>query len=567
VHDDANLPPAIVLNSRSPADLAVLAHELGKRYGADYDLIACSTPDDTVGRVEALRGAGHPVALVLSGLSDDDPDGVEVLCRCRAIDARCRLAIVMHWGGFRWGDSAVDALSLGRIDSWLLRPAGSRDEEFHRLVTELLEDWSADRRLGHEVVSIVGDVAAPRSAELRSLMARNHVPFRFHDAASELGRRLVDRAGLSTPAMPVVQIHFRADAPALENPTDAEIVDAFGVFDPLPPGARFDVVVVGSGPSGLASAVYAASEGLSTAAVEREAMGGQAGTTSLIRNYLGFPSGVSGARLAYSAYQQAWSFGTRFVFMRTATALASDGDDRVLTLSDGTELRTQCVILATGTTYRRLEAGSVEDLMGRGVFYGPAVVEAASMRGKQVFIVGGGNSAGQAAVHLARHAAHVTILVRGSSLAESMSHYLIQELEAAPEVTVRFRTEVVAAEGTDRLDSLTLCDLTTGERWTEPADVLLVLIGSQPHTDWLEDTVALDEWGFVLTGSDLLRRAPPAWEDERAPLALETSLPGVFAVGDVRRGSVKRVASAVGEGAMAIQLVHQYMEVCRRGVR
>jgi thioredoxin reductase (NADPH) len=323
----------------------------------------------------------------------------------------------------------------------------------------------------------------------------------------------------------------------------------------LAPDARFDVAIVGAGPAGLAAAVYASSEGLRTLLVEGGAIGGQAGSTSLIRNYLGFPRGVAGAKLAFSAYHQAWTFGTSFVFMRDALALGVDGDELVVSLSDGTSVHSSSVVVATGVTYRRLGVASVEALVGRGVFYSPAVSEVPALRGARVFVVGGGNSAGQAAVHVARYASEVTVLVRQPTLAASMSDYLVRAIDAAPNVRVRFDTEVVDASGDRRLEAITVRDRTTGVAEDLDADAVFLLIGAQPRTEWLTG-IARDDWGFVLTGNDVAA-LPEVWPLGRPPFAYEASVPGVFAVGDVRRGSVKRVASSVGEGSVVISMVHQ----------
>jgi len=350
----------------------------------------------------------------------------------------------------------------------------------------------------------------------------------------------------------------------------------------LPEDEKFDVVVIGSGPSGLAAGEYAASEGLNTVIVERQAAGGQAGTSSLIRNYPGFPQGVSGNKLAFNMYLQAWSFGTRFHFMREPTGLANDGEYRVLDLNDGTRIHSRCVVVATGVSYRLLNIPALDDLMGRGVFYGAAVSEAPALEGKEVFVVGGGNSAGQAAVHLAKYASKVTVLVRSQTLAESMSEYLITLIESEPNIDVIYNAEVIGGGGVEQLDYVVIRNRETGEEQSLPAAGLFVLIGSQPRTEWLGDAVVRDKWGFIVTGPDLTagagddtlrlgvtvsghgsESADDVGRLERDPLLLESSMPGVFAVGDVRRGSVKRVASAVGEGAIAIQQVHRYLEMAR----
>ena len=357
----------------------------------------------------------------------------------------------------------------------------------------------------------------------------------------------------------MVVLRFGAEPTALVNPSNAEIADAFGVMTPIPAGEIFDVAVVGAGPAGLAAAVGASSEGLRTVVIEHEAVGGQAGTSSMIRNYPGFSQGISGARLAQEAWWQAWAFGTTFVYMRQAEALSgSDGHYR-LRLSDGDVLTARTVIIATGVTYRRLGIPALEALQGRGVFYGAAASEAPAMRGQTVFVAGAGNSAGQTALHLAKWAEKVTVLVRAGSLTDSMSDYLIREIGSAPNVDVCYRMQVAGGTGTGtgHLESLVLQDTVSGARRSVPADALFVLIGAQPRTQWLAGSVAHDRQGFIRTGPDL--PADTRWPPGRPPLPLETSLPGVFAAGDVRQGSVKRVASAVGEGAATIPLVHRHL--------
>jgi thioredoxin reductase (NADPH) len=338
------------------------------------------------------------------------------------------------------------------------------------------------------------------------------------------------------------------------DPTYAELAAALGV-DIQPAQRTYDLAIVGAGPAGLAAAVSGASEGLSTALLEREAFGGQAGTSSLIRNYPGFPWGVGGAELALRAYQQAWLFGAHFVYGNPAMSLTDEGELRVLKLQDGSEVRSRAVVIATGVAYRRLGIPGLESLVGAGVFYGAATVEAQAVVGKQASVVGGGNSAGQAALHLAKHAKHVTILVRSQSLAASMSAYLIREIDSAPNIEVRYQVDVVGGAGDGRLERLELRDQRSGQVELVPAAGLFVLIGAEPFTDWLPEAVGRDRWGFIFTGPD----AGGAWAQERAAFPFETSMPGIFAAGDVRHGSVKRVASAVGEGSVTIRQVHEYL--------
>jgi len=535
---------------------------VSKRYGGDYQVVVCGRPAELASWMRDLRAAGLPVALVIGGVGAQDRDGVEVLSGVRAIDPTALRVAAVGWGDWRSVRSVFDAVTVGTIDHWVTCPVQTPAEEFHRSITGFLGEWASQRGGGFEPVQVIGERWSARSQELRDLFARHRVPAGFYDAASARARQMLAELGLESPDLPVVVLRFAAERPVLVNPTNAEIVDAFGVMTPIPPGQVFDVAVVGAGPAGLAAAAGASSEGLSTVVAEHEAVGGQAGTSSMIRNYPGFSQGISGATLAQEMWRQAWAFGTTFVYMRQAQGLSAiDGHYR-LALSDGSVLAARTVIIATGVAYRRLGIAALEDLHGRGVFYGPAVSEAPAMRGRNVFVAGGGNSAGQAALHLAKWASKVTILVRGESLADSMSDYLIREIGAAPNIDVCHHVQAAGGTGTGtgHLQSLTLEDTATGARRTVPADALFVLIGAQPRTQWLGDSVARDQWGFILTGPDLPVGTSHRWPPGRPPLPLQTSLPGVFAAGDVRQGSVKRVASAVGEGAVTVPLIHRYLQ-------
>ncbi len=558
--ENAGAQAAIVIVCREPGARQILHRELSKRYGADYQILACARPAELAPWMRDLRKAGLPVALVIGGVGARDRDGIEVLAAIRRIDPTALRVAAVSWGDWQSVRSVFDAVTVGTVDHWVLRPVQTPDEEFHRSVTEFLGEWSSQRGGGFEPVQVIGERWSARSQELRDLFARHRVPAGFYDATSERGRQMLGELGLASPDLPVVVLRFGAERPALVNPSNAEIADAFGLMTPISPGEVFDVAVIGAGPAGLAAAVYASSEGLRTVIVEHEAIGGQAGTSSMIRNYPGFSQGVSGARLAQETWRQAWTFGTTFRYMRQAEHLsAKDGHHR-LRLSDGGILTARTVIIATGATYRRLGIPRLEDLQGRGVFYGAAASEAPAMRGRNVFVAGSGNSAGQTALHLAKWASRVTVLVRARSLADSMSDYLIRQIGSAPNVDVCYRVQVADGTGTGHLQSLVLQDTTSGARRSVPADALFVLIGSQPGTQWLGDSVARDRRGFILTGPDLPAGSGHRWPPGRPPLPLETSLPGVFAAGDVRQGSVKRVASAVGEGAATIPLVHHYLQ-------
>jgi thioredoxin reductase len=560
--ESAEAQAAIVIVSRDRGTREMLHWELAKRYGGDYQIVACDQPAELAPWMRDLRAAGLPVALVIGGVGAQDRDGIKVLAAVRAIDPAAVRVAAVGWGDWQAMRSVFEAVTVGTVDHWVNRPVAAPAEEFHRSITEFLREWASQRPGGFEAVRVIGQRWSARSQELRDLFSRHQIPAGFYDAGSGQGRRMLRDLGLESADLPVVVLQFAAEPSALVNPSNLEIADAFGIMRPIPPGEVFDVAVAGAGPAGLAAAVYASSEGLSTVVVEHEAVGGQAGTSSMIRNYPGFSQGISGATLAQETRRQAWAFGTTFLYMRQAQSLSRKDGHYRLALSDGSVLAARTVIIATGATYRRLGIPALEDLQGRGVFYGAAVSEAPAMRGKNVFVAGGGNSAGQAALHLAKWASRVTILVRADSLADSMSDYLIREIGATPNIDVRYRVQVVGGTGTStgHLQSLVLQDTTTRARRTVPADALFVLIGAQPRTHWLGEAITRDRRGFILTGPGLpAGTGGRRWHPARRPMPLETSLPGVFAAGDVRHGSIKRVASAVGEGAAAIPLVHQYL--------
>ena len=561
--ETAGAQAAIVIVCREPGAREILHRELSKRYGADYQILACGRPAELAPWMRDLREAGLPVALVIGGVGTQDPDGIEVLAAIRAIDPTALRVAAVSWGDWESVRSVFDAVTLGTVDHWVIHPVQTPAEEFHRSITEFLREWSSGRGGGFEAVRVIGERWSARSQELRDLFSRHRVPAGFHDATSECARQMLHELGLELPELPVVVLRFGAERPALVNPSNLEIADAFGVMTPISAEEVFDVAVVGAGPAGLAAAVYASSEGLRTVVVEHEAIGGQAGTSSMIRNYPGFSQGISGAKLAEETWQQAWTFGTTFLYMRQAQSLSREDGHYRLRLSDGSVLTSRTVVIATGAAYRRLGIPRLEALRGRGVFYGAAVSEAPAMRGRNVFVAGGGNSAGQTALHMAKWASQVTIVVRGESLADSMSDYLIRQIGATPNVDVCYRVQVADGTGTGHLESLVLQDTASGARRSVPADALFVLIGSQPRTDWLGEGIARDQQGFILTGPDLPAGTGTRWPLDRPPLPLETSLPGVFAAGDVRRGSVKRVASAVGEGAATIPLVHRCLQTMR----
>jgi thioredoxin reductase (NADPH) len=543
--------PVVAVVDAEDASRQALARELERRYGADYRIMSSASPEQALTGLEQLRGEGAEVPLVLADQRMPGRTGAQFLARVRELYPTARRVLLISWGDQSAPAAVVEAAALGQIDFYLPKPVWSPDEQFHRAITEALAEWRRQQGGQFAAVTVIGKEQSARVHELRDLLTRNNVPFGFHRADSEEGSAALQRLGLDQSGGPVVTLYTGV---VLTDPANAEVAEALGV-NIRPAETTYDVAIVGAGPAGLAAAVYGASEGLRTVLLEREAFGGQAGTTSLIRNYLGFPRGVSGAELAGRAYEQAWMFGTQFVYGNPATSLATDGDLCIIGLQDGSAVTSRAVVIATGVSYRRLAVPELEPLAGAGMFYGAATTEARAMTGKQAFVVGGGNSAGQAALHLSKYAQHVTILVRSASLATSMSQYLIRDIETAPSIEVRYRTEVAGGGGDGRLEQLRLRHRDTGHTETEPADGLFVLIGAEPFTDWLPDAVGRDQWGYILTGPDLAER----WTLEREPYILETCTPGVFAVGDVRHGSVKRVASAVGDGSIAIRLAHDYL--------
>jgi thioredoxin reductase (NADPH) len=554
---------AIVVICREPGAREILSRELCKRYGADYQIVVCDQSEQVGSWMRDLQTVGMPVAMVIGGVGGRDSDGIDVLAAVRRIDPTALRVAAVAWGDWVSARSVFNAVTEGTVDHWVTRPEQAPAEEFHRSITEFLREWSSQRGEGFEAVRVIGKQWSARSArsqELRDLFARHRVPMGFYDVASAQGSQVLRQLGLTSADLPVVEFRFGSGQPALVNPSNQEIADAFGLMTPISPEEVFDVTVIGAGPAGLAAAVSASSEGLRTLVIEHEAIGGQAGTRSMIRNYPGFSQGISGSKLAQETWRQAWTFGTTFLYMRRAESLSRTGNHYRLRLSDGSELATRTVVIATGATYRRLGIPHLEDLQGRGVFYGAAASEAPAMRGRNVFVAGGGNSAGQTALHMAKWANQVTVLVRAATLAESMSDYLIREIAATPNVDVLYHVQVADGTGADHLQSLVLRDTVSSARRSVSADALFILIGSQPRTQWLGDSVARDQWGFIFTGPDLPASASAGWSHGRSALPLETSLPGVFAAGDVRRGSVKRVASAVGEGTGTIPLVHRYLE-------
>lgn len=545
------LPVVLVVDDDEGA-LRVAEAQLVHRYSHDYRIECLGDTAVALLRLSELADAGEDVALVLSGKSRSAPTRADLFEHVRQLHPLARRVLLVPW--HVWADKSSadavrDSVALGGADHYVVRPLASPDEVFHEAVSSFLLEWATEKRIVAHTVHIIGEAWSGRAYELREVFERCAAPHSFCLADSAEGRRLLATVGPDV-RLPLMIL---PGGKALSDPSNAEIAEAAGApndFD----AETVDVVIVGAGPAGLSAAVYGASEGLRVVVVDEGGIGGQARSSSLIRNYLGFPKGVSGNQLAEQAYEQACVFGASFVFMHRATALARSQELLRVSLSGNRSLTARAVILATGASYRRLRVPTLEALIGSGVVYGGPVSEAPSVSGKEAYVVGGGNSGGQAALHLAKYARRVTLLVRAGSLRSGMSHYLVRAIEATANVKVMTGVEVVGGGGAGRLQVLVLRNRNTNEEWTVAADALFVLIGARPHSEWLPSEIARDPGGFLLTGEELANRA--TWPLERQPYSLETSMPGVLAAGDVRRSSVKRVASAVGEGSIAIQLVH-----------
>ena len=547
--------PAIVTVDDDPAVSRAVARDLRRKYGDRYRIVRAESGEAALDALREMKLRGEQVAVILADYRMPEMNGIEFLERAMDRYPGARRALLTAYADT---GAAIDAINVVDLDHYLLKPWDPPEEKLYPVIDALLDAWrSSDYRPVPET-KVVGHRWSARSSEVREFLARNQVPYRWFSSDSPEGRRLLDAAGADGLALPVV---ITPDGEPLVAPADPELASRVGLAT-TPSADFYDLIVIGGGPAGLGAAVYGASEGLRTVLVERTATGGQAGQSSRIENYLGFPDGVSGAQLTDRARRQAAKFGAEVLTAREVVGLEVHGSARTVRFADGTGIAAHAVILATGVAYQRLAAPGLAELTGAGVFYGSSLTEANSCIGQDVFIVGGANSAGQAAVYLSRAAKSVTILVRAPSLRKSMSHYLIEQIERIPAISVRICTEVAEAHGDGHLERLTLRDSTTGDTETADAQWLFVFIGAAPLTDWLDGVVQRDGRGFILAGPDLVTdgERPAGWPLDRLPYHLETSVPGVFAAGDVRAESAKRVASAVGEGAMAVMLVHRYLE-------
>lgn len=546
--------PVILVVDDEAEHLAELMNALARRYGSDYRVVAHLTTDAALAELDRLREAGETLALVIADHTMPTMTGVEFLERAHAICPTAQRALLVGWGDSQASKDILWGCATERLDNYLRKPWSPAEIYLYPAIGAFLAEWTRTHGPRMELVRVVGRHLAPREHAMRRQLEKNGIPHGFHEVDSEEGQRILEMTGMDGSRLPIVVL---LDGNVLVDPSDAELWDALGHGDLDEEDAEFDLAIVGAGPGGLAGAVYAASEGLRTLVIEREAVGGQAGTTSLIRNYLGFPNGLTGSDLASRSYEQAWLFGAKFVFARHAVSLRADGEKRILTLSDGRRVVSKTVLLAIGASYRRYEQSSIERLSDHGIFY-TTLGDVRLTAGMHVYVAGAGNSAGQAVAHLAKTAAKVTLLVRGNELDKYMSDYLVQQISRLPNVEIRLNTEVVDAGGDRFLERLTLLDRKTGETEVVPANLMFAMIGAVPPTQWLGEQVFLDQRGYIVTGHRLVEMGAP-WPSERPPYQFETSMPGVFAVGDARQGSGRRIAAAVGEGSASMSNIHQYL--------
>ena len=547
--------PVLFVLDHDPGSLNALLSTLSRRFANDFTVTGASSPRAALGALRKMAAARERVALLL--VDDLAP---EFLDRAHELHPSAKRVFLVD-RDYRSASPAVQAMALGRVDYHVVRPWAD-DESLFRAMTDYLAAWTREQEPKFEEFRIVATEGDTRALQLRDVMTRFSMPFGLYPSNSEDGQRLLREAGLDATRLPVV---IRYDGRVSIDPGLPDLARAIGVNVHNDLDAC-DVTIVGAGPAGLTAAVYAASEGLETVLLERAVSGGQAGTSPLIRNYPGFPHGIEGGLLMERTCEQAWLMGAHIVFAQQAVALRCRGDERVVCLPDGGEVRARAVVIATGMKWRRLGIPQVEALIGAGVYYGAAVSDSRAMQDQDVFVVGAGNSAGQAALHLAKYAHRVTLVVRADSVRKSMSSYLVTAVESARNVFIRHRTEVIGATGHEALQSITLADRTSGLVEEVPARGLFVMIGGEPHTQWLPGEIARDDQGYVITGRAVLAQSKVEWNHHREPLTLETSMPGVFAAGDVRQDSIKRFASAVGDGATAVRLVHEHLRTESAGL-
>ncbi|HEU5416657.1 MAG TPA: FAD-dependent oxidoreductase [Streptosporangiaceae bacterium] len=550
--------PVLYLLDDDPGVVNALQVDLGRRFGRDFRIIGETAPAAGLATLTHLAADGEKVALLMVDHDMTDMPGAQFLARAHELHPQAKRVLLVE-RDYSLRSPVVRAMTLGEADYHFTKP-WLLEQDLYREVGEFLAEWAKGQEAGFDLFHVVGEPHEASTHELRELLTRFFVPYHFHAARSERGRELLADRGLDAAHLPVM---IRHDGYTMTDPTLTQIIEAVG-GSVCNDTDECDLVVVGAGPAGLAAAVYAASEGLETVVLEQSVSGGQAGYSPMIRNYPGFPHGISGHELTRKACEQAWIFGAHMVFAQPVAGLEAAGGRRIVRLPGGQAVCAGAVIATPGIAWRRLGIPRIEDLVGCGVFYGSSGSEAQAMEGRRVFVVGGGNSAGQTALHLARFARQVTLVVRGDSLERSMSEYLTTEIAATPNIAVRLRTEVVDGHGDAYLEGLSLYDKRRGRSAQLAADALFVLIGGEPRTQWLPAAIQR-EAGYILTGRDVVRAAghPQSWPLDREPLPMETSMPGVFAAGDARYRSIKRVASAVGDGATAVRLVHEYLTTRR----
>jgi thioredoxin reductase (NADPH) len=546
---------AILTVDDDPGVSRAVARDLRQRYGGQYRIVRAESGAAALDALKELRLRGDEVAILLADYRMPQMNGVEFLEEAMRFYPAARRVLLTAYADT---NAAIEAINVVDLDYYLLKPWDPPEEKLYPVIDEQLDAWRASDHQAVHVTKMVGHRWSARCSEVREFLARNEVAYRWFNSDEPDGERLLAAAGADGRTLPLI---ITPDGETMLAPSDTDLASKVGLST-TPAKDFYDLVVIGGGPAGLGAAVYGASEGLKTVLIERTATGGQAGQSSRIENYLGFPDGVSGAQLTLRARMQAQKFGAELLTTREVVGLDVKGSARGIRFADGGSLGAHSIILATGVTYRQLSAPGLAELTGRGVYYGSALTEASACIDQDVYIVGGANSAGQAAVYLSKHAKSVTLLVRGPSLERSMSYYLIQQIEGIGNITVRTCTEVIGAAGDGHLEQLTLRNTANGSTETVDAGLLFVFIGAAPLTDWLDGVVVRDDHGFVVAGPDLSvsGQKPPGWQLDRAPYHLESSVPGVFVAGDARAESAKRVASAVGEGAMAVMLVHRYLE-------
>jgi thioredoxin reductase (NADPH) len=560
---DRAMRPLLLAVDVDPAKLDRIESELQRSFGSDFRIRGELVADDAVRLLDTAHAIGQQVALVLVDHLLPERERARVLRRARTLHPDAGRALLIEWGGWVHSGAAsaiLTSMAVGDIEYYVLKPWIERDELFHRIVAEFVQEWSRRDVANLREVVVIADRQSARGHAVRHLLSRNGIPHAFRERGSELANAALREIGDDAAHTEVLVWMPAVGGEVLHDPSDTDIAEAWGIHTTLAAGDRdFDVLVIGAGPGGLAAAVFASSEGMRTLVVERESIGGQAGSSSLIRNYLGFSRGIRGSDLGQRGYQQAWVFGARFLLMRVVSRIEPRGSGLVAEIDGVGEVRARTVVLATGATYRRLGVPSLEALSGAGVYYGSNVSEAHALSGLDAVVLGGGNSAGQAVLDLARYCRRVTMVVRGHALATEMSAYLIDAIASTANVVVNTSAEVIDGSGDVRLEEVTVRHNATGVEESLPTSGLFVMIGAHPRTDWLPKSVGLDESGFVLAGSDAA--ASELWSLERPPQPYETTLPGLFVVGDARAGSVKRIASAVGEGSVVVSQLYQHLKV------